>query len=367
MKGDNRIAEMIREMEQTFAERDALYKDRDEALARKFQSLKEREEELKKTDSDRKESETALKALEEELKKKEEDLSSREERLREERESFDKDRKDWEGQFREEQIHLNLLQAKLQNEKVRQQTQWLYREGTVRDKADTNEGEAAFTEKEPVFEEMKKLRAENAQLKTVMEVLKSGQKEDSRIMEDLRREKEDLEKECASLQREKQDLFKKLLAADEMVSGKEDDPDDEEDIEYLPPAGEEEEDEEARFDDFLSYFRVQYPDEKLETFRMEDGRRGIRLETENYNAEILPGDRSTLVIGIPMTETRKLKKQIRQINADGGMQCRYDRDRKETVFTLPFQEEDAPEDVSNLLRCVLDYEVPALREKGGDR
>ena len=34
MKGDNRIAEMIREMEQTFAERDALYKERDEALAR---------------------------------------------------------------------------------------------------------------------------------------------------------------------------------------------------------------------------------------------------------------------------------------------------------------------------------------------
>ena len=158
-----------------------------------------------------------------------------------------------------------------------------------------------------------------------------------------------------------------LLAADEMVSGLEDDPDDEDDIEYLPSDGEEEEDEEARFDDFLSYFKVQYPDEKMETFRMEDGRRGIRLETENYNAEILPGDRSTLVIGIPMTETRKLKKQIRQINADGGMQCRYDRDRKETVFTLPFQAEDAPEDVSNLLRCVLDYEVPALREKGGDR
>ena len=146
-----------------------------------------------------------------------------------------------------------------------------------------------------------------------------------------------------------------------------DDPDEEDDIEYLPPDGEEEEDEEARFDDFLSYFKVQYPDEKIDTFWMEDGRSGIRLETENYNAEILPGDRSTLVIGIPMSETRKLKKQIRQINADGGMQCRYDRDRKETVFTLPFQAEDAPEDVSNLLRCVLDYEVPALREKGGDQ
>lgn len=364
MTGDNRIADMIREMEQTFAERDALYKDRDQALARQFETLKEREEALQKNDSDRKEAEQALKAREEDLKKKEEDLVSREVTLREERESFDKDKKEWERRSREEQIHLNLLQAKLQNEKVRQQTQWLYRESASRNTADDKEGGTPIAEKGPVLEEMKKLRAENAQLKAVMEVMRSGQKEDSRTMEDLRREKEDLERECACLQREKQDLFKKLLAADEMAAGQEDGLDDEDDIEYLPPS-DEESDEDARFDDFFSYFRAQYPHAETDSFRTEDGKRGIQVRAEGYLAEILPGERSTLMIRIPMEDSRKLKKQIRQINGDGGMECRYDKDRKETVFTLPFQPEDAPEDVANLIRCVMDYEVPALREKGG--
>ena len=45
MKGDNRLAEMIREIEKTLRERDALYKERHEALARKCQPLNEREEE----------------------------------------------------------------------------------------------------------------------------------------------------------------------------------------------------------------------------------------------------------------------------------------------------------------------------------
>lgn len=353
MTGDNRIAEMIREMEQTFAERDALYKDREEACQQQFRSLKEKEALLNQTDSDRKQSEEALKILEENLRKKEEELSSREKAFREEKEAYEKEKKDSEEQLREEQIRLKLLEAKLQNEKVRQQTQWMLHEGM--------EG------KEPVRSGDRELLEENETLKGRIEDLRASAEKDRRCLEQLREEKEDLEQAVLDLQKEKQDLFRKLLAADEIIPGEAENFSVKDNTQDLPSAGdpEPEKDEEARAEDFLAYFRVQYPSARVGSLQTEDKRRGIELETEGYRAEIFPEEPSFLRIGIPMEDSRKLRKTIHRINGDGGMQCRYDRGRKETLISVPFQAEDGPEDVANLLRCILDYEVSALKKEGG--
>ena len=353
MTGENRIAEMIREMEQTFAERDALYKDREEACQQQFRSLKEREERLSRTDSDRKQSEEALKTLEETLRKKEEELSSREKVFREEKEAYEQEKKNSEEQFREEQIRLKLLEAKLQNEKVRQQTQWMLHEG--------------MKEREPARTGDRDLLEENETLKSMVEDLRASAEKDRRCLEELRDEKGCLEQAVLDLQKEKQDLFRKLLAADEIIPAEAEDDtgkDDAQDLSSIEDP-EPEKDEGARAEDFLAYFRVQYPSARVWPFQTEDKRKGIRLETEGYRAEIIPEEPSFLRIGIPMEDSRKLRKTIHRINGDGGMQCRYDRGRKETLISVPFQAEDGPEDVANLLRCILDYEVPALKKEGG--
>ena len=131
MTDEKRITEMIKEMEQTFAEREALYKDWDEAYDLK--SLKEREDRLEKEKTERKQIEESLQALDKDLKKREEELLSRERAFQEEKEVYEKNKNETEERFREEQIRLNLLQAKLQNEKISQQTEWLRFEGKIQE------------------------------------------------------------------------------------------------------------------------------------------------------------------------------------------------------------------------------------------
>ena len=98
---------------------------------------------------------------------------------------------------------------------------------------------------------------------------------------------------------------------------------------------------------------------------MEDGNRELHIETDEYEADIILKDRPRLEIGIPLEDNRKVRKAIQRINGEGAIGCRYERTRKEAVLTVPFQPEDEPEDVANLLRCILDYEVPALKKEGG--
>ena len=68
MTDEKRITEMIKEMEQTFAEREALYKDWDEAYDLQFKSLKEREDHLEKEKTERKQIEESLQALDKDLR-----------------------------------------------------------------------------------------------------------------------------------------------------------------------------------------------------------------------------------------------------------------------------------------------------------
>jgi len=371
MTGENRITEMIKEMEQAFTERDALYKDRDEAVILQLQSLKQREELLKENGTKQKQTEEALQALEETLKKKEEELLSKEKAFIEEKEAYEKESREDREQLREEQIRLNLLQAKLQNEKVRQQTEWIRLESRTREAERASvdgRGETVYTEKEPALREIQKLRKENEELQGLVNELKTLREEDSRWLENLQKDNEQLEKECSELLSEKKELFQKLLAADDILSEK--DPEGEEDIEYLPEeTDEEEEGDDAmdRTEEFLTGFRKEYPHETIENFRTEDGKRGIRMETEEYNADIFFRDKPILEIGIPLEDNRKLRKAIQRINGEGGIGCRYERARSEAVLTVPFQPEDEPEDVINLMRCILDYEVPALRKEGGSK
>ena len=153
-------------------------------------------------------------------------------------------------------------------------------------------------------------------------------------------------------------MFKKLLVSNDIL------PEPEEDVEYTPPDACEE-DRGTCFEEFLNYFRDKYPSETTGPFLTEDGHEGIRMETEEYMADIVPGEEAYMEIKVPVEDNRNLRKAIHHINGEGGMECRYDRAGKKAVIKIPFQEEDGPEDVANLLRCILDYEVSSLREKGG--
>ena len=321
MTRENRISEMMAEMEKTFAERDALYKEWEELCDRRMDAMKEREQAFEN-----------------------------------ERKAFEKEKQDTEEMFREEQLRLNLLQSNLQNDQIRQQND-IYRFedlllGLTRLMADNKEEPALEA---PDLKEIRDLKAENETLQEKIEEMKGQEAENARILEELTRKKEELERECTELQEQKKDLFKKLLASDDVI------PEPEEDVEYTPPeAGEK-----SCFEEFLNYFRDKYPSETTGPFLTEEGREGIRLETEEYMADIIPGQESYMEIKVPVEDNRNLRKAIHRINGECGMECRYDRAGKKAVIKIPFQEEDGPEDVANLLRCILDYEVSSLREKGG--
>ena len=44
---------------------------------------------------------------------------------------------------------------------------------------------------------------------------------------------------------------------------------------------------------------------------------------------------------------------------------RYDREQNELVIQAFFDPHDAPEDVDNHIRCLVDFEIPELIQKGG--
>lgn len=372
MTAENRIAEMIMEIEQTFAERDALYKDRDEAVSRMLESLKQREELLGRKEETLQQKEETLQSLSDTLQEKEEKLLGLEKSLQQESERLEKESQEIRGKLDEEQISIKLLKVKLQNEKVRLQMErdhFEERTGKTAGSVEDLNSESARPENTQDSEEVHKLLEENEGLKERILELEKQRMDDSEDLEILRRQKDLLEKECSDLQSEKKDLFRRLLKADDVLS--EDEGEEEEEIEYLP---EEKDDEEEvpsadadRIGELLACSREEYPGQTVESFRMEDGRRGVRIETEEFHADILCGERSYIEIGIPLEDNRKLRKAISRINGEGGVKCRYERSRKEALLTVPFQEEDEPADVLNLMRCVLDYEVPALVREGGSK
>ena len=286
-------------------------------------------------------------------------MKKREQTLKSEREAFEKERQDTEELFREEQLRLNLLQANLQNDQIRQQNEWHRFEDMLqavnRLLADDKEETA---QEAPDLKEVRDLKTENESLQEKLEEMKALEAQNTRILEELTRKKEELEKECSDLHEQKLELFKKLLVSDDIL------PEPEEDVEYTPPDACEE-DRGTCFEEFLNYFRDKYTSETTGPFLTEEGRDGIRLETEEYMADIVPGQEAYMEIKVPVEDSRNLRKAIHRINGEGGMECRYDRAGKKAVIKIPFQEEDGPEDVANLLRCILDYEVSSLREKGG--
>ena len=369
MTAENRISGMIKEMEQAFAERDVLYKDRDEAVTLQLESLKQRETLLEENDTKQKQTEETLRTLEEDLKKKQEELLAKEKAFFEEKKAYEKESLENREQFREEQIRLNLLQAKLHNEKVRQQTEWIRIKNCTGQAPADHEEETVYTEKEPAIREIRMLREENEELKRKVNELEKLREEDSRCLKILQAANEHLNNECDDLLSEKKELFRKLLEADDILSEKE--PEVDEEIKYFQEEADDEEedpeDETDRTEEFLSCFRKEFPHDKTESFRMESAGKGLLIETDGLSVDVLFEDRPHLEIRIPLEDSRKLRKAIQQINGEGGLECRYERDRKEAVITAPFQEEDGPADVSNLIRCILDYEVPRLWEKGGDK
>ena len=364
MKGESRIMEMIKEMEQTFAEREALYKERDEAYELQSKTLKEREELLEKEKTERKQSEESLRTLEEGLKKKEEDLEAREKVLLEEKASFEKNKNEAEERLRQEEERLNLLRIKLENEKFRQKTEWYRFEGRIRENNyafKKMQEESYHVDKELVLRENNILRKMNARLREQTEELKTLMEKESDMLEELRRENQELEKE-------KQNLFKKLLEADNMLTDHATESlEEEDDILEEPETDPGEPDDigndSDRFEDFLQYFQGHF--EIVDISGKEEDRKGIQIKTEEYAAKIFPTGKPCIEMNIPVEDNKQVRKEIQRINEEGGLNCRYDRKQKEAIIKVPFQEDDEPEDVANLLRCILDYETRPLKEKGG--
>lgn len=360
MTDEKRITEMIKEMEQTFAEREALYKDWDEAYDLQFKSLKEREDRLEKEKTERKQIEESLQALDKDLKKREEELLSRERAFQEEKEVYEKNKNETEERFREEQIRLNLLQAKLQNEKISQQTEWLRFEGKIQETNRTLmdlKEETVSMEKESSQKEFRNLLEENVRLKDYIDELEALEESEGRLLKEAR----ELNKQ---LEEEKQELFRKLLAADNMLTDHDEESIEEEgEITENPEGDSKDKEGNNRFDEFLLYFLDH--NGEAEPFETEEDRKGIRIKTEEYVAEIFPIEDPGIEMRIPAEDNKELRKEIQRINSEGGLNCRYERKKKEVILKAPFQLDDEPEDVENLLRCILDYEVRTFKKKGG--
>ena len=122
MSEDSAIMEMMEEMEDYFNERDRLFKEREDAYQDRYEALLLRESSLK-------EKENALEALQTEhednvrmLKEKEEAFRLREADLKKMTELREEEYLRMKKKMQEDQLRINLLETRVQNESLKAQT-----------------------------------------------------------------------------------------------------------------------------------------------------------------------------------------------------------------------------------------------------
>ena len=202
MADESTIMEMMEEMEAYFNERDKLFQEREEAYRKRYDELIRRETDLKEKERflerTRKEQEARIGFLgdkEEEIRRKDEELKKKTS-LREE--EYSRLRK----KMKEDQLRLNLLETKLQNESLVQDVHRLH--SRIETEEDTNSTVPVLPcclEAELYADpEYRALKTENSKLSD----------ENIRLYDELLSEIQ-LRK---ALEEEKKELFRRLLESD---------------------------------------------------------------------------------------------------------------------------------------------------------
>ncbi|MBR0411923.1 MAG: hypothetical protein IJI25_13170 [Eubacterium sp.] len=207
MTDESTIIEMMEEMEAYFNERDKLFQERENAYRKRYDELIRRETDLKERERflerTRKEQEARIGFLgdkEEEIRRKDEELKKKTS-LREE--EYSRLRK----KMKENQLRLNLLETKLQNESLLQDVHRLHSGmETEEDTKYTAPALSCCLETE-LYEapEYRALKEENRKITD----------ENVRLYDELLSEME----RSKALEQEKQELFKVLLEKDPDTAG----------------------------------------------------------------------------------------------------------------------------------------------------
>lgn len=120
MADDRRIMEMMEEMEAYFTERDILFKKREEAYEKRYEELVRRESSVKESEEALEKSQKDHQSRMEQLRGKEQELLVKDKELREKTDSREEEYRRLKKKLQEGQLRLNLLEAKLQNESLKQ-------------------------------------------------------------------------------------------------------------------------------------------------------------------------------------------------------------------------------------------------------
>ena len=370
----DRITERMKKMEAAFKERDALYKERDEAFQQRYKRLKQLEENLKeeKENSDRIRKD--LQNKEKELQKRVDSVDLREKQLKQDQAAFKEEFQTKMEQLDEEELRLYELETQLKNEKVRQQiahirseSQELSKNSTIGQKG-SKEGQQMNHEGFGDPDLLSKLQKENEALKIVL-----AKAEEKKAV---------YEQEITVLEEEKNNLFRKLLGEDQLNSegirntgiitarhtqgegksgsGKE-----------LPLTGDKElpdkpsrnPDDGDYMDDLYEYYDQEDPG--LYWDITDDNKICMKFQRDRYSVTIIQSTKPFFEIHYSVKENQKPLKKIQNIIEKDSTTFRYDREQNELVIQDFFDPHDAPEDVDNRIRCLVDFEIPELIQKGG--
>lgn len=232
------MAEMLAQMRQIFADRDAEYARMEDAYQKRKESLDAKEASLKETVSGLEDRLSAVTAREKDVREKETELKEKRESLAKEEAALQEAQAKLDKEKTEQWMQVSLLREEARNEKLRsQRLAGEYEEKLSKLPADSpylsalqGTVESQKEELEKSKEESRQLKAENAyltrakqELEDLSQTLPEQQKKDMdslhALAKKLAEEKESLEKEMRHLkeenqrlQEEKGELFKKLMA-----------------------------------------------------------------------------------------------------------------------------------------------------------
>lgn len=206
MSDDRTIMGMMEEMENYFKERDSLFQQREEAYEKRYAELVSRESSVKEAEKELEKSQKDHMARMEELYEKEQELLSKDADLKEKTEAREEEYRRLKKKLQEDQLRLNLLETKLQNESLKAQTSRLLYESERKENGKNQfpvlpcfrdvdlPGEPSYN---TLAEENEELKAETSGLR-------------KKIVEETRKRE--------TVEKEKKELLKLLLQADPEAS-----------------------------------------------------------------------------------------------------------------------------------------------------
>lgn len=202
MSDESTIMEMMEEMEACFKERDGLFQKREEAYRKRYDELLKREADLKEKETALSDSWKEHEAWAGFLTDKQEEIRLKEEELENEidlrEEEYDRLKK----KMKEDQLRINLLETRLQNESLKQDADRL-RSGIKKE-------EAKILKTPALLSRLPAGPEDSPEYRTLKEDKQKLSDENVRLYDQLLTEME-IRK---ALEKEKQELFRLLLTAD---------------------------------------------------------------------------------------------------------------------------------------------------------